>query len=247
MPAPKPVNPEPDDFQRELLAAYADGELDDESRAQVEQWLAEHPEALAELEAQRQLSPTNVPLWERAEPTEPSSAVWAAVRNEIEEELDAATPLPLPGKRWRIALWTIGGLAAGVAAAVAWVVFTPNAPQPLPGKLPMNFEVVKLPAVSSPELAPLPRMVESVPPTLIDGMAVLPMATDADVILERVPDTGTGWLPVGKHPFSGLMVLASAEEVQLEEVEPSPVWPVGGPKMTTAPGDAPMIYAAKLR
>jgi hypothetical protein len=111
----------------------------------------------------------------------------------------------------------------------------------------MFLEVVKLPAISSPEIAPLPRMVVAAPPTLLDGMAVLPMASDDDVILERVPDTGTGWLPVGRHPFSGLMVLASAEEVQLEEVEPSPVWPVGGPKMTTAPGDAPMIFAAKLR
>jgi hypothetical protein len=244
MPAPNAVNPEPDGFSPELLAAYADGELDDETRAHVEQWLAEHPEALAELEAQRELSPANVPLWERAEPPEPSSGVWATLRNSIEEELDEATPLPISGKRWRIALWAFGGLAAGVAAAVAWMVLTPNLRQQPPGNTHMFMELVKHHVGSGPVIAPLPRRVESSP---LAGMAVLPMASDDEVTLERVPDTGTGWLPVGRLPFTGLMVLASAEEVQLEEVEPSPVWPLGGPKMTTAPGDAPMIYAAKLR
>jgi hypothetical protein len=42
-------------------------------------------------------------------------------------------------------------------------------------------------------------------------------------------------------------VLASTEEIALEEVDPSPHWPTGTPKMTTAPGDAPMIFAAKRR
>jgi hypothetical protein len=78
-------------------------------------------------------------------------------------------------------------------------------------------------------------------------MAVLAMATDDDVILDRVPEFPAGWLPVGRHPLQGIMTLATEEELLLAELGPSAAWPGGTPKMTTAPGDAPMIYAAKLR
>ncbi len=242
-----PTNSAPDEFPRELLAAYADGELDADTRARVEHWLAEHPKALAELHAQREFSPANVPLWERAEPPEPSPAEWAAVRRGIDEELETAPTVHGRG-RWWVAAWTLGALAtAGIAATVAWLAFNPAAPQP-PNRGPKQPEVAKLPPPSGPEVAPPPRVVVPSPQlNTIEGVAVLPMASDDDVILERVPETHTGWLPVGQHPFVGLMVLASAEEVLLEEVEPSPAWPPGGPKMTTAPGDAPMIFAAKPR
>jgi hypothetical protein len=242
---PSPADPQPDGFPRELLAAYVDGELDAAGRAAVERWLADHPEASAEVEAQRELSPANVPLWERAEPPEPSLLAWANVRRGIEEELTTPGSIPMRPGRWRVAAWTVGGLlTAGVAAAVAWVAFTPIVPPPIPEQ---PVEVARAPANAGPEIAPLPRDVTSPPPELVAGFAVLPMASDDDVILERVPETHTGWLPVGEPPFSGLLVLASEEEVHLEEVDPSPAWPTGGPKMTTAPGDAPMIFAAKPR
>jgi len=236
--------PNPDDFPRGLLAAYVDGELDAEARATVEQWLAEHPEALDELQAQRELSPANAPLWERAEPPEPSEAEWAAVRRGIEDELGA--PGRSPHRRWRAAAWAAAGLAAaGVAAAVAWVAFGPAAPPEGGGK---PIVVAKAPEVAPhprevAELAPAPRSVDP-----LAGFAVLPMATDDDVVLDRVPEFPAGWLPVGRHPLPGLMVLATEEEVLLSEVAPSSAWAAGGgPKMTTAPGDAPMIFAAKLR
>jgi hypothetical protein len=78
-------------------------------------------------------------------------------------------------------------------------------------------------------------------------MAVLPIAANDDVVLERVPAFHTGWLPVGHHPLPGAVALASEDDLLIEEVAPSTIWPTGSPKMTTAPGDAPMIYAAKLR
>ena len=81
----------------------------------------------------------------------------------------------------------------------------------------------------------------------LEEFAVLLIATDDDVILERVPEFPTGWLPVGRHPVQGTVTLATEEELILAEFAPSRAWPVGGPKMTTAPGDAPMIYAAKPR
>jgi anti-sigma factor RsiW len=240
-----PAQPNPRTFPRELLAAYADGELDDRTRAEVEKWLAAHPEARAEVEAQREFSPANVSLWERVEPAEPASSVWAGMRREIEEQLNPAAPARPTRSPRRVGLWAVGGLlTAGVAAAVAWVAFTtPSAPQ---GNTLGTVGVPKRASATPPELAlaPSPRELPAAP---VAGFAVLPMAGDDDVVLARVPDTRTGWLPVGRHPLAGFLVLATVEEVHLEEVDPSPAWPTGGPRMTTAPGDAPMIFAAKPR
>jgi len=76
---------------------------------------------------------------------------------------------------------------------------------------------------------------------------VLPMATEAEVILDRVPDTRTGWLPIGRHPLGDTLLLATVEEFDFQEVDLSPIWPAGGQKLTSAPGHAPMIFAAKPR
>ena len=50
-----PPTPDPDERWLHLLAAYADGELDDASRLRVERWLAEHPSERARLVADRKL------------------------------------------------------------------------------------------------------------------------------------------------------------------------------------------------
>jgi hypothetical protein len=237
------TSPDSDELPPELLAAYADGELDESMRAAVERWLAAHPEARAELEDQRELSPANAELWDRAEPPEPSAVAWASVRRGIAGEL-AAAGRDRPGRgRLRVAALAFGGLAAaGAAAAAVWLAFGPVAP-PAAVDTPAPVEVVKTP----PEVAPAPRPVRPAPPRTVAGFAVLPMADDDDVILERVPNTRAGWLPVGRHPMPEVLLLASVEEVHLEGVDPSPAWPPGGPRMTTGPGDVPMIFAAKPR
>jgi hypothetical protein len=232
--------PAPDDFRPEWLAGYADGELDPAARAAVERWLAGRPGGLADLVAQYDLSPANAAFWDRAEPPEPPAAAWAAVRRRIDAGLDAATP-PVPVRRgWRAA-WALAGLAtAGVAAAVAWVAFGPAVPAPQshdPGPKPV--EVAAWPGA---EVAPMPRALGAAL-----AVGVLPMATDDDVILSRVPEFPAGWLPVGSHPLAGAMVLASEEDLQVEESAPGAAGPAGGPRVTTTPGDAPMIYAAKPR
>lgn len=236
-----PHTPEPD-FSPEILAAYADGELDAPMREAVGRWLADHPEATGELLDQQELGPANAGLWERAEPPEPSEAQWATVRRGIDAGLNP--PVPVARGWWKPAVWTAGGLvAAAVAAAVAWVAFGPVA-RPPQNQLPRVELAKRLPP---PQTAPAPREVSAAQPDPLAGFAVLPIADDDDVILDRVPDTRGGWLPVGLHPLPDALVLASLEEVELQEVDPSPAWPPGGPKMTTAPGDAPMIFAAKPR
>ena len=218
--------PTPDHFPPELLAAYADGELDADARAAVERWLADHPEARAELDAQREFSPANGPLWESAEPPEPPPAAWAVVRGGIGDRLAGA------GRpRGRAVGWVAGGLAAAVAASAAWLALAPVTP-------PETGDVTRAAVVPAP---PPP------PEDPLAGFAVLPMAGDDDVTLDRVPDTRAGWLPVGRHPLDGALALVAAEELEVEDADPSPAWPAGGPKLTAAPGDAPMIFAAKPR
>lgn len=232
-------------FSEELLAAYADGELDATGRAIVERWLEEHPQALSELRSQCKLS--SAALWETTRPPEPSPAKWAAVRRGIEAEL-APAPLdpvrPFRGKR--LAGWTIVGLSfTGIAAAMAWMILTPTPPQPKNlNQQPM--ELVRTPE-TRPEIAPHPRIAGDSSDPLV-AIAVLPMPADEDVVLERVPTLDGGFLPVGQHPIPGVLTLATESEVLLEEVRQSQAWPPrGGPKMTTSPGDAPMIFAAKPR
>lgn len=238
--------PLPDPLPIELLAAYVDGELDADARAAVERWLHDHPEALEELVAQRELSPHNTALWDRATPPEPAQTAWNTVQQRV---ADAMTPLAdevsVPRRGWRVAALLAGSLAVAAAAAIGWLAFGPLVPRLQPNDL-KPVEVVQ----PNPVFVPAPRSVVAPSPRQVDPLAsypVLAIATDADVVLNRVPEFPGGWLPVGQHPFPGVMVLASEEEVLLAGVSPSPVWPVGMPKMTTAPGDAPMIFAHKPR
>jgi hypothetical protein len=225
-----PAQPDPADRWPELLAAYADGELDPETRARVERWLAEHPEALEQLRAQRELSPENWRLWQNAEPPVPSEEAWSEVRRTVDEETrERPVPAPQPApRRHRAAWWVAGGVAAAVAVLVGWwATLKPN-PPPGPGR-------------SQPEVVnPVPHDAPAV------EVAALPVATDDDVELLRVPGGDLSWLVVGSHPLPDMLVLAGPDDVELLDLDPDE-WPDGGPKMITAPGDAPMIFAAKAR
>lgn len=234
--------PSPEDFPRELLAAYADGELDADGRAMVERFLSDCPHSLEELQTQREFSPANVSLWERVEPLEPLDCEWAVVRKEIEHRLVPATPR---FSRWRTATWAMAGLATiGVAASVAWVAL---------GLVhPPQSDSSQIEEARGIDQAPFPREVAAIAPAPhsadpLAAFAVLPIASDSDVILHRVPEFSAGWLPVGQHPVSGVLTLATEEEIQLGEVAPHSAWPMGDLKMTTAPGDAPLIFITKFR
>lgn len=99
----------------ELLAAFADGELDArddaaELRARIERWLAKNPQAEAELVGNRRLKA----IFERTNPPTPSSETWRSVLERIHER--PAVPEP---QRTSAGAWLIG---AGAAACLVWVV-----------------------------------------------------------------------------------------------------------------------------
>lgn len=236
-----PESPTPDDLPHDLLAGYADGELEPADRDAVREWLARDPSARAELAAQRAFGP-HAPLWERAEAPEPSSAAWLAVRRGIEARLNPAAPRAGSPGRFRTAAWVVGALAASaVAASVAWVALVPGAKLPPVEGGAAPREVAKV----GPERAPAPRAVLTSDP--LAEYAVLPVASDDEVSLERVPDTRAGWLPIGRHPLPEELALATADEVHWPAFDLTPVWPAGGPKVPTTPDHAPIIFAAKPR
>lgn len=244
-------SPEPNALPPELLAAYADGELDSENRVTVEQWLHDHPAAIDDLTVQRELSPLNVAFWERAAPPEPSAKAFAAVLANVSAALiPPVTSVPLRKDRRWVAAWVIGGLTAAAAAAVVgWLALGSVFRPPLVDHPYQTEQVKRLPF--APPVAPPPRFQATAPaPRTSDPNTdhpVLVLATDNDVVLERVPEFPAGWLPIGRHPLADGMPLATEDEIRLAGVDPSPVWPPGGPKMITAPGDAPLIFTAKPR
>ena len=152
------------------------------------------------------------------DPPQPSERAWGAVREAVHRGIDSP-PIPVQPREhrgWkRTGAIVAGALAATVAAILAI------------GEVRNSQDETQPPDTSADPLA---------------EYAVLPLATEADVVIERVSGNGHGLL-IGDAPLA----LASENDVQLEEAEPHPAWPGGSPKMTTAPGDVPMIFAARLR
>lgn len=161
-----------------------------------------------------------------ARPPEPSEAAWEKIRLGIHERLAVARS-PRNARRLVWGAVGVGAALAAAAAVVAWVTF--GGPQPPP--TPVAPEVVETKPV-----APPPHEPRTDP---LAEFAVLPMAGSDDVVLHRVP--GDGWLPVGAHPLPGVLALATASEVELDD--PDAAWP----NVTRSPADAPMIFAAKPR
>jgi anti-sigma-K factor RskA len=101
---------EPDDrdaLPPELLAAYADGELPPAECRRVEAWLAAHPEARADVEAQRRLAR----LFDEAAPPAPADERWAEALAGLRQRLDR------PANRRRRVAVVVAALAALAAAA----------------------------------------------------------------------------------------------------------------------------------
>jgi hypothetical protein len=147
--------------RQEELAGYFDGELTGARRQLVEQWLADHPEALADLEEWRQLAD----LTRATRPVEPASQSWSAL---LERVHSATAPRPRRLHRW---------LIAATAAAAALLLFLYRAPteldaEPLQIASPADVEIISMDADDADALVvghpPLPEALVLVEPADIN-------------------------------------------------------------------------------
>ena len=183
-----------------LLAAYADGELDEEGPQaslcrRIERWLARNPEKARTIEAHRQICE-----WYRETAAEdPGPAAWAPVM--------ARLRLPVAGQRQR---WPrIAWLAAAATAAACLVVATTLLSRPgkqdtaLPGKQATVAQAH--PAVLTEDPDP----------------EVFPVATASEVEILSVKGEDTTTLVVGELPVEGPLPLLGANEVTFTRIEPA--------------------------
>jgi len=179
----------------ELLAAYADGELDAAGRARVEAWLADHPEARAELDNQRKLSRTNSKLWQSSAPPSPGERSWSRLFVRVHTAIAnrPATPEPTRNTRFRF-----GAAALAAAAAVLFAIglFRPGEPAPVDPS-PIGDEAVLVMAdpadvdIQSIQDTDTELLVIGQPPLI--GQVVL--AAAGDIHLEKVQKDTDGMMP----------------------------------------------------
>jgi hypothetical protein len=177
---------------RELLAAFADGELEDrphlaELLRQIEGWLADHPEAYDELEAQVEL--TRVMAATAA--ALPASATWAEVWSRIVGAPRVAVA------RWKV--WSIAGLVTAAAAAIVFAVLRFGSPEPAPTPAPPK------PGPSSPGV---PMVQVAVEP--------LEVATADEIEIVRVAGADTGSLVTVNLPINRPIELLEPHEVDVQ-------------------------------
>lgn len=237
---------------RELLAAYADGELDRRPhqapvRRQIEAWLARHPVEAAALETQMELSR----LWSATTPAEPSPVVWARVWEKIER-----TPLRTQPKRWPAALWLVGLAALGTAAAL-FIGLTPDLYRQPDPTTPQVREAPLHRSPRRPDIhADLPETIAEMPaaptksgrherPVFVTvpqeqpapAMKPLEVATSDEVEILSIAGGDMGTLVVGKLPVSGPLVLLTAQEVDFKPLQNGQV----GTEMRMV-GSSPMVW-----
>jgi hypothetical protein len=207
----KDVGPDP-----QLLAAYADGELDGPDcqalKEQVESWLAELPEASAELKSLRRLERA----WRVTTPADPGEDAWNVLRARLRERLAVAASGQSGWRRWLA--WGGGGLSA---AAVLWLALNLFWSRPAPK-----------PAAPGPQ-TPAPNEMADVVPW--------PVVTEKEVEILHIEGADAETLVVGALPVEGPMVLAGPGDITLKSVQPArPDNMVPGVFLE---GSAPMIWA----
>ena len=206
----------------EILAAYADGELGEGTRDEVEAWLRDDPRMWDALEAQQAFSPENAEYWRNVRPPEVSEERWDQVRARIEERVRGGnTTEHTGGASWRWG-WAMGLAGCVVAAGVLILLSRDTKPE-------------------RPEASP-PIAKKSAPPSPVapEDTSPLLLASDADVEIISVAEGDFDLLLVGEHPHDAEVALATMSDVFLEWVEPTPQG--GVPDMGTPEGQGgPMI------
>src|SRR5262249_8962382 len=191
-------NPKPDNPTPEQLAAYADRELEPAARQRIEAWLANHPEAAADMAAVQRLSS----LWHAAAPPEPHESSWREIVQRVHAGVQAAaakvvTRRPRRGLRWGMAFGAAAAVLLAMALAPLWrKPASPNSATGLSKQEDSGGDAARL----------LP----------------FPVAAADDVDIISIEEADVNALVVGDPPVRGVLKLAAAEDVSLESVDPAP-------------------------
>jgi hypothetical protein len=136
----------------EMLAAYADGELDAAECHRLEDWLLDHPADSQKIEEHRRFTR----LYKSTRPGEPTESAWAAARARVQ-----ARYVREAHKRWSGANWRRWILPFAAAVLIAlWVGRGPRlerlepaaAPAPFPVASPLDVEIISLDPADSQAL-----------------------------------------------------------------------------------------------
>lgn len=196
-------NPAPEE-----LAAYADGELSPLERARVEAWLLGHPEAQAEVEAQRRL----LRLWQNHQPPEPSAAAWESVRSRLQAILPNPRVRRSRSRLLRSLPWLVGlAAAAALAVFLARSLWTVPAPEPPKDE---RQEALSFPMAEGEDVTIISMDVKDAgavlvehPPLLEEGVQFATAADIDDVHMQPAPGGLMPRLSSGEVP----MVVAAPE------------------------------------
>jgi hypothetical protein len=197
----------------EQLAAYVDGELDPFARMQIDSWLADHPEAAREVEAQHRL----IRLWQQTRPADPAESTWALAAARSAERL-----IPVARMQPRAA-----------ASRGSW----------LPAIRPVTLRTVALGALAATlflaiSLGPLPPQPDKRPVA-----EDYPVLSPDDVEINSLDPADSGALVVGEAPLQEPFVAASAGDVRLISIRPALDGVVPQLRIASEPSSVPMIVA----
>lgn len=212
----------------ELLAAYADGELDAVTRLRVERYLADHPEAAGELQDQEHLSRVNDEYWRLVSPPMPTKQQWDDALERIAKAVPAAPIV------WR-PLRFVGPAAAliGMAAALLIAVVAIDRNRPHATNHPPVF-------VDKHQPGHLTSVNEEE-----DFLYEVARADDVEII--QLPEAAAALVVVGRHPIADVpVILASAGELQVLNYGPDDQGNLPDLDSTLGP-DAPIMWAPPLK
>lgn len=212
------------------LAAYTDGELDPITRQALEQWLATCPQAVEILRDQEQFSPGNSEFWLQVAPPEPSAADWQRLMQALADRLaipqdcqltaEQQSPLSQRLPRGFSRLPTIAAaIAVGLLLVTGiWGIRSPETPL-VATSLPSADPSDGVATTNTPRANEVANSEPLTVPT--EPMAVLPMATAKDVLIESVLGETTAVLPGLELPIADRFTLALMDDVQVEQWRPA--------------------------
>jgi hypothetical protein len=227
-----------DACRRAWLAAYAEGQLEGTTRAQVEGWLDEHPQLWAEIQEQQALGQTLRQMMDATAPSDPSAATWEALAQRIQAASVPAqhAAAPVPSHCRQRGLVRIAAVTVASALFLGGVVGLQNQ---LPGPTldpPQIGQVDPLSAHPAHDDSPSPSLSE------LTGISCLTLVREVDVLLERVPHMGEGWLPIGRPPLEGPIQWIHQDEIEVISFASHSSGQQNIPCLVYAEGDKPLLW-----